>query len=288
MEGQITAVCVSARDITERHNIENRLIHAKEAAEEKTRLKSSFLSSMSHELRTPLTAIIANCNLIEDIVDSDAPVRQYISIIEENSKQLIDIINDILDLARLESRKTDFAGEVLDPTQCIQKVVKMVEPIAKKKSVKLSVGKPIQPLHVFVNAAYLERILTNLIGNAIKYTNNGTIIINVAEEGVADSRRVSISVVDTGIGISESFLPYIFDEFRRERANTTDGSGLGLTITKKLVESMNGSIEIRSSEGKGTTVSVSFPKVNINSEEQSINSNHQAIRTMSKLNYHVN
>jgi signal transduction histidine kinase len=249
-------------DVTDRRRIEQELVRAKEIAEEHARAKSSFLSSMSHELRTPLMAIIANCNVVEEIAAGNPDIESYTKVIEANSKRLIEIINDILDLSRLEGRRNDFAGEVIDPVETVQNIVKMLEPISKKKSVSLSLGTQATELRIFANPSYLERILTNLIGNAIKFTNSGTILVHVIEDGQKTDPRVSICVVDTGIGISESFLPFIFDEFRRERKSfDSDGSGLGLTITKKLVESMNGSIEIRSSEGKGTTVMVRFPKV---------------------------
>ena len=260
--GIVDGVACAARDITERRKIEEELVRAKEIAEGQAHMKSKFLSSMSHELRTPLMAIIANCNVVEEIAAGSPDVKYYTTIIEENSKRLIEIINDILDLSRLESRRSDFGGTIIDPVANVETIVKSLEPVAKKKSVTLGLGTSRTRPRIFVNPGYLDRILTNLMGNAIKFTNNGTILVSVVEEGSPEDRHVAICVVDTGVGISESFLPYIFDEFRRERnALETEGTGLGLAITKKLVESMNGAIEIRSSEGKGTTVVVRFPKV---------------------------
>ena len=161
--GIVDGVSCAARDITERRRIEEELMRAKEIAQDQSRVKSSFLSSMSHELRTPLMAIIANCNVVEEIAAGSPDVRYYTTIIEENSKKLIEIINDILDLSRLESRRTDFGGEVIDPRTAVESVVKMVEPIAKKKS------------HPSADAGDIERKLRASLGTkvALKHGKKG-------------------------------------------------------------------------------------------------------------------
>ena len=247
----------SGQDVTARKQAEADLVAARERAEEMARLKTAFLANMSHEIRTPLTGILGYAELLADEVDGDQ--RDFVTAISQSGVRLLDTLNSVLDLARLESdgvrpdlRRVDVAREV-------REAVRVLGPLAAKRGLALDVDAP-GPAHAALDAACLGRIVTNLVGNALKFTETGGVRVTVTSEQ-PQGAGVRVRVADTGIGISDAFLPHLFDEFRQETdgpARSHEGSGLGLSITQRLTELMGGRIEVESQRPGGSAFTVSF------------------------------
>ncbi|ACY48735.1 sensor histidine kinase [Rhodothermus marinus] len=220
--------------------------------------KETILSTTTHELRTPLSAILGFASVIKE--ETDNPLhKEFLEHIEESGHRLLATINDILDLARLRSGSMVVRRVPVEVTETVQKVYKLLEPLARKKGLDFRMELPPEPLRVFGDPSAVERVLTNLVGNAIKFTPEGEVVISVT----ADEKHVRIAVRDTGVGISEEFLPHIFDEFRQESSGADrefEGSGLGLAIASRLVKLMEGEIEVVTEKGKGSTFTVVLPR----------------------------
>lgn len=252
----LTGVTIFTRNVTERKQMEHQLIAEKERAEEMSRLKSSFLANMSHEIRTPMTAILGFASIIREHARS-TELDSYANTIERSGTRLLATINGILDLAKIEANKIDLRNQLLDVHTEIEKTAEFYRPLALSKGLTLELSSQLNTT-ILADEHYLGQILTNLIGNALKFTQTGSIRI----EQDSDHENVIIRVIDTGIGISADFLPHIFDEFKQESggyARVYEGTGLGLTITKRLVQLMNGSIEAESQLGVGSRFTLRFP-----------------------------
>jgi len=235
-----------------RINMLTRLLREANAA------KETILSTTTHELRTPLSAILGFASVIKE--ETDNPLhKEFLEHIEESGHRLLATINDILDLARLRSGSMVVRRVPVEVTETVQKVYKLLEPLARKKGLDFRMELPPEPLRVFGDPSAVERVLTNLVGNAIKFTPEGEVVISVT----AAEKHVRIAVRDTGVGISEEFLPHIFDEFRQESSRADrefEGSGLGLAIASRLVKLMEGEIEVVTEKGKGSTFTVVLPR----------------------------
>ena len=243
-------------DISERVAAEEALREAKQEAEEMNRLKSVFLANMSHEIRTPLTSILGFADVLDEEIDGEA--RRVVEMIRESGHRLKETLTSVLELARLEREAADVSAERCDLVGRVQETLDLMQPQIEAKGLDLQVRVPSTPVHLQADPRVLHRVLTNLVANAIKFTEEGTIWVEVAR---TDDEAV-LKVSDTGIGISEDFLDHIFDEFRQESEGLTrahEGSGLGLTITQRLVELMGGSIEAESTKGEGSTFTVRLP-----------------------------
>lgn len=246
-------------DITERKNAEQMLIEAKEKAEDANRLKSEFLNVMSHELRTPLTVMLGNLPLLTD--PSDLPeadeIAEIAQDIEESGKHLLTLINDLLDLSKIEAGKmkltmASFSVASVFEDMSIAAMKKMVE--------NKGMGFDIQFENISITAdpVRLKQILFNLLGNAVKFTDEGKITVNVTQ----DQGMAYFSVQDTGCGMKEEDLPYIFEVFRQVDGSSkraASGTGLGLAITKRLVELHKGEITVTSQIGVGSRFTFSIP-----------------------------
>ena len=246
------------RDATERKEYENRLIEARNRAEEMARLKTAFLTNMSHEIRTPLTTIIGFADILADEVD--AKDIEFVEFIRQSGRRLMDTLNSVLDLAQLEGNALRLKPEPTDLAEIVRTSYDWFEHQATARGLELTcnVGNG-QPAMALVDRGAAVRVLNNLLSNAVKFTPSGSISLSLD----TDETHAIVTVKDTGIGISADFLPYVFDEFRQQSSGHTrayEGSGLGLTITKRLVDMMNGTIRIESEQGAGTTIAVSFPK----------------------------
>ena len=242
------------------------LQEAKEQAEEMTRMKSAFLANMSHEIRTPLTGILGFSELLAEEID-DA-YRDFVMLINQNGRRLLDTLNSVLDLAQIEGKGIDHKLEPYDIVDIIVDSISIFELQAARKNLPIHFISPVPELMVFLDRGCMDRILNNLISNAVKFTREGQISVEL----VFDAESYQISVSDTGIGVSPSFLEHIFDEFEQESsgdAREFEGTGLGLAISKRLVEILEGSISVESQKGIGSVFSVSFPRLGSADERES-------------------
>jgi PAS domain S-box-containing protein len=247
-------------DITDRKRAEEDLRAAKDAAEESSRLKSAFLRMATHELRTPLTIV---SGYVEALVSSTAArltaeEREFFDIAQAGTKTLSRLVDDLLDLARIEAGRVDLAIRAVDVGEAIKQVHRMVSVQAVAKGIDSSVTvEPDLPL-IAADPDRLTQILLNLVGNAVKFTQQGHVQSTVCRVG----NGVEISVADTGIGIAPEAQTAIFDEFRQADASTTrrfGGTGLGLAIAKRLVEMQSGTLTVESTLGVGSTFTLWLP-----------------------------
>ncbi len=269
-QGKITHFLGLKEDISEKKNIMTQLLAAKEKAEESERLKTSFLANMSHELRTPMTGILGYAELLNES-RLDAEQTKMASYILESGNRLMETLNLILDLSKLEAEQTEISVNMLDLVVLAQSVVKSYMPGALKKQLYLSFDTSRDHIYMQSNERMLSSVFHNLINNALKYTMSGGITVTIdLEEGPYGNCAVC-SVQDTGIGIPEEFHETIFDEFRQVSEGYSrhfEGSGLGLSITKRFVEKMNGTISVNSSLGQGTEFIVRLPLTGTGGEMQ--------------------
>ncbi|MCL7748606.1 substrate-binding domain-containing protein [Halalkalibacter alkaliphilus] len=251
------ASLVSISDITERKEMENTYIQAKEEAEKANRAKSDFLSKMSHELRTPLNGIFGFAQLLELDDSLNDQQRDYVQEILKGGGHLLNLINEVLDLSRIETGKLKVSIEEVPLLNIIDECTNIVEPLAKKKNIRIQ--KQLDPQHdmvVLADPVRLKQILLNLLENAIKYNRqNGNIMINSYLEG--DDQFVHI--VDTGVGFSVEEYHKIFVPFYRVEGTKEEGTGIGLAIVKQLVQQMGGEISVRSKKGQGSEFCFRLP-----------------------------
>jgi PAS domain S-box-containing protein len=256
--GKIIEIIGFGVDLTERKKVENELILAAQQAEESNRLKSTFLSVMSHELRTPLTVLLGNTPLLTDINDIPPPnvIVEIGEDMETSGKHLLALIDDLLDFSKIEAGRMALNFETFSLKTLVDEVVSNVEVIADKKG--LAIHTRMEDLDITADPVRLKQILLNILGNSVKFTDQGEINFVVEKKG----EMVSFRIQDTGCGIAENDLPIIFDSFRQADASVTrsaSGTGLGLAITKKLVEMHDGSIFAESILGQGTIITFTLP-----------------------------
>jgi signal transduction histidine kinase len=235
---------------------------ARQAADKANRAKSEFLASMSHELRTPLNAILGFSEVIHRSLlgaPSVSRYREYGGLIHESGLHLLSLINDILDLAKIEARKLDLHEEVVDLEQMLRSVVLMVSEKAQANGLNLELRPVPGSVAIRGDARLLKQSFLNLLSNAVKFTPGGgdvTVSTELSDQGV------SVSVADTGIGIKETDLQRVFEPFEQIDsliARQHQGSGLGMPLTRSFIELHGGRVSIQSAEGKGTIVTVQLP-----------------------------
>lgn len=227
-------------------------------AQEASAAKSRFLFSMSHDIRTPMNAIMGYTELMEKNIGNAEKEKDYLSKIHSSSKFLLDLINSILEMARIESGKETLNIKACNIFDIIESMNSVFEKLAHEKGLEYQCTTKIQHPYIYCDPIKLEEILLNIVGNSIKYTDEGMVLIQI-EEG--ESGHFQCMIQDTGIGMSEAYLPHAFEDFSREKSGTqtsVKGTGLGLAIVKSLVELMNGTIEISSQVNQGTTTRMKF------------------------------
>ncbi|MCC2165605.1 ATP-binding protein [Brotaphodocola catenula] len=250
------------KDLLHAEKLEKMAEEARSANEAKTR----FLFNMSHDIRTPMNAIIGFSNFLKQHVDDREKTLEYIDKIQTSSSFLLSLINDVLEMARIESGKAMLKMESGCLSDLVNSLNAVFEPSIRTKNLKYSCNLNVTHEYLICDKTKLREIILNILGNAIKYTpDGGQVTVDITEENLAREgyARYRFVVKDTGIGMSEEYLPHIFEEFTRERTSTESkvfGAGLGLPIVKALIDLMGGTVEIESKVGKGSTfiVTLSF------------------------------
>lgn len=233
---------------------------AKEMAEEMNRLKSNFLANMSHEIRTPINGILGISQVIEMEV-TDPQVKKYVRLQQQSGKRLLDTITSILNLSRLEAEKDQLALRVVEINQLLRESMQPLEELARMKNLHLSSHFYGEQLLCLADESMLYQVFNNIIGNAIKFTEQGSVQV-ATTLSVAKPNHITLAIEDTGIGISEDFLPRIFNPFEQESSGTGrshEGSGLGLSISKRYIELLGGEITVTSRKGFGSKFEIVLP-----------------------------
>ncbi|HEV3007601.1 MAG TPA: response regulator [Burkholderiales bacterium] len=248
-----------ARDVTQHKRSEEALRLAREAAESASQAKSSFLARMSHEIRTPMNGVLGMTELLLE-TGLTSNQRKYAETVQRSGQNLLGIINDLLDFSKIEAGKLELENVEMDLRRTTEDVVDLLAERAHSKGLELACSIPANLVtHVRGDPLRLGQVLTNLVGNAIKFTEQGSVVIRVASvQETAKNVTMRFEVSDTGTGISLEAQSRIFDEFSQADGSTTrkhGGSGLGLAISKQLVEMMGGSIHVESALGAGSTFS---------------------------------
>ena len=238
---------------------------AVENAESANRAKSTFLFNMSHDIRTPMNAIIGYADLASRHLDDPAKLEKYMENIQVCGQNLLVLLNNVLDLARIENDKTEMEYSVSDVDKDFRNCIAMFQNQADSKGQTITVTTQLQYPYVYVDIPHLTEVCTNLVSNAVKYTGaGGTICCDITQKpGEKESWcNMVITVADNGIGMSQEFQKHIFEPFERERTSTVskvEGSGIGMGIVKKLVGLMGGTVEVESKIGVGSTFTVTIP-----------------------------
>jgi signal transduction histidine kinase/CheY-like chemotaxis protein len=251
-------------EISHRKQTQEELLNAKHAAEEANRAKSTFLANMSHELRTPLNAIIGYSEMLEEETRDSGKVEniQDLKKIQAAGKHLLALINDVLDLSKIEAGKMGLHLETFDVAQVIEEMVTTLQPAAAKNanSIKVHLAENVSVMRADITK--IRQILYNLLSNACKFTDHGTVSLNVEQIKVADRNWIQFRVSDTGIGISAKQKENLFQEFAQADASIArkyGGTGLGLAITYRFVQLMKGRISVESESGQGAIFTVQLP-----------------------------
>lgn len=257
--GSMKMLLAVVRDISERKRYEEGLKTAVEKAEEMNRVKSNFLANMSHELRTPMTGILGFADILSKTI-TDPEQKEMAEVIFKGGKRLTSTLNMILDLSKIEAEKIEADLKPYKLSDIIKESVKLFEVTAKAKNLILK-SDIIEEVTAVIDYNLLEQVLSNLIKNALIYTEQGSVTVSLSNVKENDNEYAEIKIIDTGIGIPENSIGIIFEPFRQVSEGWTrsfEGTGLGLTISKKFMELMNGNIFVESTLNKGTTFTLKF------------------------------
>jgi PAS domain S-box-containing protein len=246
-------------DVTARKELEQDLIVAREEAVKATQAQRAFLSNMSHEIRTPLTSVIGFAEALGEMAASGEQ-REFAEAIAGSGQRLLDTLNSVLDYTRIQNQDHTIQLTRLDVAEQVSECVRALQPQAATKGLELVVDSGAREEYALLHEDYFGRVLNNMVSNALKYTEEGTITVSVVQH----DDEVEIRVEDTGIGIDESLLNRIFEPFLQAEFGPKrqhEGVGLGLAITKRLVHRMNGRMDVQSAVGEGSRFSTFFPRL---------------------------
>ncbi|MDK2830508.1 MAG: hypothetical protein PWQ75_260 [Methanolobus sp.] len=261
IEAQGNIIQAVGRDITERIKAEEEKMQATIEAETASRSKSDFLATMSHELRTPLNSIIGFSDIILDGMAGNLEDKQehYLQHISQSGRHLLNLINDILDISKIEAGKMELYPEIVDIRTSVSEIVTMTESLASRKNITVDIDMPDDMPLISADKSKIKQIMYNILGNAIKFTDNGG---NVHIKLSSDDENVTMSITDTGIGISPEDQNKLFKPFSQidtSISRSFEGTGLGLALVKELIELHGGRIWVESEAGKGSTFSFKLP-----------------------------
>jgi two-component system sensor histidine kinase EvgS len=261
--GEVQGIIGGWIDISERRQLLDDLRRAKEHADEANRAKSTFLATMSHEIRTPMNAVIGMLELTLKRIDQQHPDRPAIDVAYSSAKDLLELIGDILDIARIESGRLSLSPERVNPEELVASVVRIFDGLARQKNLELTLQfhPPSPAIEVLLDPLRFKQVLSNLVSNAIKFTEQGEIrvIVELLPGEVPDQVQMRLQVHDTGMGISESDQHRLFEPFAQAdntARSARGGAGLGLVISRNLCEMMGGDLKLSSQPGVGTRVEV--------------------------------
>jgi PAS domain S-box-containing protein len=260
VSGTIKGAISVTRDISERKRVEDELKRQRERAEAASQTKSRFLANMSHELRTPLNAIIGFSDIMQKELFGplDERYAEYANLINDSGTMLLELINDLLDMAKIEAGKFELHYEELSAVELVNSCIKLVSRRAEEKHLEIIVEQRAGNFLFRADQRAMKQILLNMLSNAVKFTPKGRIVVAVDKDG----SQLRICVSDTGIGIPADVLPRLGQPFEQVSTNASraqSGSGLGLALIKSLTQLHGGELTIESQEGKGTEISVAMP-----------------------------
>jgi len=261
--GMVIGLVWILTDISERHAVQQQLIAAKDRAEEVSRVKSAILTNITHEVRTPLTVILGFTSMMRKGIGPR--YERFVDLIDRSGQRLLLTLDSMLDLAQLEAGTLELSPERVDLLEIIGSVMDTLKPLADQKDIAFRLRTEASAVPMWQDHRVLLRVLHNLMDNALKFTSEGEVVIRVHPPD--DEGQVHVSVQDTGVGIDEAFLDRVFDEFTQESSGlerSHQGSGLGLTVSRRLITRVGGTIQVESVKGEGTTLHLTFP---VNMEE---------------------
>ena len=259
-------------EIAERKRAQEDLLAAKEAAEQSSHAKSTFLANMSHELRTPLNAVIGYSELLEEEAEEAGQPRFIPDVrrIQSAGRHLLTLINDVLDLSKIEAGRMVLHPELLEAVRVAEDMASTVEPLARKNNNEFRVGQDGRDGRVYADPTRLRQCLLNLLGNACKFTENGTVTLEVGQERSGGQDWTCFHIRDTGIGVSAEHRDKLFESFSQVDSSATrkyGGTGLGLSISQRLCQMMGGRITVDSELGKGSVFTIRLPAAASTAEE---------------------
>lgn len=277
--GEVSSILLVSQDVTALHHREQeeqkRLQQALETAERASRSKTEFLFNMSHDIRTPMNAIMGFTGIAKSHMDDRVRVEDSLNKIESSSKHLLSLINDVLDMSKIESGKLQLHPEDFSITEAVGNLVDMIRSQAAKKNQTLTVENNITHPVIHGDPLRLNQILLNILSNAVKYTpEGGSISFKISETQENERKSLYTFVIkDNGIGMSTEYLPHLFESFTRERVSTVSkiqGTGLGMSISKNLIDLMGGTISVKSELHKGTEFTVCIPAEYIDMQTETV------------------